>query len=97
VSGHAFVGSIPFITIARMNEDKPVLKYLMYIASTATAWSRVNDNAHYFSQAALGWYMGWESVDAVFDSDESANEDKKVTVTPIVGNNAYALVIRAKW
>jgi len=95
VSGHAFVGAVPFITVARMNSDHPFWKYAAYVASTATAWSRINDNAHYLSQAVLGWYMAWHSVDAVFDSDE--NNDRRVTVTPMIGNDAYAVAVRIKW
>ena len=62
--------AVPFLTIARMNEENKPVKYLALLASTFTAWSRINDNAHYFSQAALGWYLAYESVDAVFDADE---------------------------
>ena len=54
VSGHAFVGAIPFLTIARMLNSHVLLKNLFYGISTFTAFSRINDNKHYFSQAALG-------------------------------------------
>jgi hypothetical protein len=70
VSGHAFVAAVPFITIAQMTDD-PVLRYASYAASALTAWSRVNDNAHFTSQVLLGWYMGYEAVNAV--SKTSAN------------------------
>lgn len=72
VSGHAFVGAVPFLTLARMNDDNPYLKYFFYAASTLTALSRINDNAHYLSQAALGWYIAWEATDTVAyrDGDE---------------------------
>jgi len=68
VSGHAFVGAVPFIAAARMT-DRPVLKTGFYLASTFTAWSRINDNAHYFSQAALGWWMAWLACRAVDEPD----------------------------
>jgi hypothetical protein len=64
VSGHAFVAAVPFITIARMSRN-PLIRYASYAASILTAWSRVNDNAHFTSQVMLGWYMGYEAVEAV--------------------------------
>ena len=69
VSGHAFVGAVPFLTLARMYDDKKYLKYFFYAASTLTAFSRINDDAHFFSQTALGWYIAWETTDTVFDRD----------------------------
>lgn len=88
VSGHAFAGAVPLLTIARMNEDRPVVRYLFQVLSTLPAWSRVNDASHYPSQAMLGWYMGYESVDAVADS----NHRNKLVVAPMVGPNMVALV-----
>lgn len=68
VSGHAFVGAIPFITAAQMTR-RPLLKAGFYLASTYPAFSRVNDNAHYLSQAALGWWMAWLACRAVSEPD----------------------------
>jgi hypothetical protein len=72
VSGHAFYGAVPFLVLARMNEDRPWLKWGALAASGLTAWSRVNDNVHYPSQAVLGWYVAYESVNAVFSSGQRA-------------------------
>jgi len=47
-----------------------LLRYVLYAASTLTAWSRMNDDGHYTSQAMLGWFMAWESVGAVSESDK---------------------------
>ncbi len=58
VSGHAFIGAVPFITAAQMC-DSPWVKGGLYLCSTFTAWSRVNDDAHYLSQACLGWWMAY--------------------------------------
>lgn len=70
VSGHAFVGAIPFLTVAQQ-QHASWLRAMSYAASVATAWSRVNDNKHYFSQAALGWLMAYSAVLAV----KSSNDD----------------------
>lgn len=93
VSGHAFMGAVPFMTIARMNEQTPAIKYLAYALSTATAWSRINDDAHYFSQAALGWYLAYESVDAVFDS----NNNNQLRIAPMMIEDGYGITMNMQW
>jgi hypothetical protein len=93
VSGHAFIGAVPFLTLAHMYEDNQAVKYLAYGASFLTAWSRVNDNAHYTSQAALGWYLAYESVDAVFDSTKKSD----YSIAPTFGRDSYGLSVQMKW
>ncbi|MGK0297605.1 MAG: membrane-associated phospholipid phosphatase [Gammaproteobacteria bacterium] len=94
VSGHSFAGAVPFLTIAKMYENNKLLKYSALAVSTATTWSRINDNAHYFSQAALGWYLAWESVNAVFDSNE---KNKNYSITPVVGADSYGISAVYQW
>lgn len=94
VSGHAFIGAVPFLTLAHMYEDNSIVKYLAYAGSLLTAWSRVNDNSHYFSQAALGWYLAYESVDAVFNADKKT---KNLSVTPVLGRDSYGIQVQMKW
>lgn len=94
VSGHSFVGAVPFLTIAYMNPDNGWVKYPAYIASAAAGWSRVNDDKHFPSQVVLGWYMAWEAVDAVFDNNQ---KKKGVVVTPMVGLDGFGLIARASW
>jgi hypothetical protein len=53
VSGHSFMGAIPFLSAAKMT-DNVWLKGGFYAVSTLPALSRVNDDDHYFSQAFLG-------------------------------------------
>jgi hypothetical protein len=79
-SGHAFVGAVPFITAARMC-DRPLLKATLYSFSTFTAWSRVNDDAHYLSQAWLGWWMAYLACRAV---DDTEHQDRYLTFTPLL-------------
>ncbi len=64
VSGHAFMGAVPFITAARMT-DGFFLKSGLYACSTLTAYSRINDDRHYLSQAILGWWMAYLACEAV--------------------------------
>jgi len=64
VSGHAFIGSIPFITAGMLSEDKKI-KALFYTFSMLPGLARMNNNKHYFSQIASGWYIGYLSSKAV--------------------------------
>ena len=94
VSGHAFIGAVPFLTLARMNEENSLMKYLCYFISGLTAWSRINDNDHFASQAALGWYMAWEATDTI---SEREKEDSKLTIIPLIGHDRYGVCIGFKW
>ncbi len=89
VSGHAFIGAMPFITAAQMVE-KPWLKGVFYACSVLPAWSRVNDNAHYLSQAILGWYLAYLSARAVSQTD-GAKLPRGLTIFPITEGNYVGL------
>lgn len=78
VSGHSFMGAVPFITAAKM-ADNTYLKYFFYLGSMLTGWSRINDNSHYFSQAALGWWMAYLAADC---GEKGDAEKKKVVIAP---------------
>ena len=94
VSGHSFVGAVPFITIAYMNQDNPYIKYPAYLASAAAGWSRINDDAHFPSQVVLGWYMAFEAVDTVFENNQ---KKKGLTIAPMVGFDGFGLTASASW
>lgn len=78
VSGHSFNGAVPFITAAKMT-DNPYYKFGFYFASTLAGISRINDNAHYFSQAALGWWVAYLAVASV---DKKGTKRSNVVVAP---------------
>lgn len=83
VSGHAFLGSLPFITAAQMTSHRS-LKILLYGLSTLTGWTRLNDNAHYFSQVVFGWWMGYLAVSSVSRSQMQSTA-KHVQWSPYIG------------
>lgn len=93
VSGHSFVSAVPFLTMARMTDNK-FIKYGSYIVSTLGSWSRVNDNQHYLSQAILGWYMAYESVGIVFETNEVQSD---VIVLPVINNDFYGVMVTGSW
>jgi len=87
LSGHAFIGAVPFITAAQMTNDIR-LKCLYYTLSTFTAWSRVNDDRHYLSQAILGWYLAYLSVRAVTKTESFLPLSRGLTIFPITDNGS---------
>jgi len=87
VSGHAFIGAVPFITAAQMT-DEPCMKGVLYALSGFTAWSRVNDDAHYLSQAILGWYLAYLSVRAVSATEENSFLPRGLTIFPVSESGA---------
>ena len=81
VSGHAFIGSVPFITAGNMCEN-PCIAGCFYFMSVLPAWSRINDDSHYLSQAALGWWLGYLACRSV-DQTEAQWGCKRFTVAPL--------------
>jgi hypothetical protein len=94
VSGHSFVGALPFVNAAKMTDD-PWLKGGLYAVSTLPAWSRVNDDAHYTSQAVIGWWMAYLAASAVDDTQQSLwGENVEVVPLPAAdGGAGVALLV----
>jgi hypothetical protein len=91
LSGHAFTGAIPFITAAKMNEN-PYMKGLLYGLSVLPGLSRINDNEHYFSQAALGWYLALLSCNAV--EKTNMRSSTKFAIVPLSDNGLMITINR---
>lgn len=79
VSGHAFVGALPWMTAAQMTENR-FLKGVLYGGSTLTGLSRINDDAHYSSQVLIGWSLAYLSTKAV---DDTHDEQRMFEITPV--------------
>ncbi|MFM8892423.1 MAG: phosphatase PAP2 family protein [Planctomycetia bacterium] len=95
VSGHAFVGAIPFLAAAEM-VDNPFAKGSLYVCSTFVGFSRMTDNAHYPSQVFLGWYLAWASAMAV-SRTETHFAGMEVRVVPLPMADLGGLAVEAKW
>ncbi|MFM8735259.1 MAG: phosphatase PAP2 family protein [Pirellulales bacterium] len=95
VSGHAFVGAIPFLAAADMVES-PLLKGTLYVCSTFVGFSRMTDNAHYPSQVFLGWYLAWASSRAV-SMTEMRFAGMEVRVVPLPMADLGGLAVEATW
>lgn len=95
VSGHAFVGAVPFLAAADMVES-PLLKGTLYVCSTFVAFSRMTDDAHYPSQAFLGWYLAWASARAV-DATELRFAGLEVSVMPLPIGDLGGMALQTSW
>lgn len=98
VSGHAFTGAVPFLTLARQT-DRWWLRALAVAASTAGGWAQFHADQHYFSQFALGWWLAWEATDAVAESDarllgEEGEPRVAVTPLPVEGGGGVLVSLR---
>ena len=82
VSGHAYIGAVPFITAAKMSEN-PYQKAIFYGLSTFTGLSRINDDKHYFSQVALGWYLAYLSCAVVEKGNDRREGRVHVQLAPV--------------
>ena len=95
VSGHAFVGAIPFLAAADMVES-PLLKGTLYVCSTFVGFSRMTDNAHYPSQVFLGWYLAWASSRAV-SMTEMHFAGMEVRVVPLPMADLGGVALEGRW
>ena len=95
VSGHAFVGAIPFLAAAEMVEN-PLAKGTLYVCSTFVGFSRMTDNAHFPSQVFLGWYLAWASSMAV-SRTETHFAGMEVRVVPLPMADLGGLAVETKW
>jgi len=87
LSGHSFTGAVPFITAAR-RQDSIAMKSLFYGLSILPGLSRMNDEKHYLSQVALGWYLAYLSVDVI----EKGADRSLVRIAPFHQGVGIALV-----
>jgi hypothetical protein len=96
VSGHAFVGAVPFLAVAK-STDNDYLKYFAYFASGLTAWSRVNDQAHYASQSILGWYFAYEVMAVIHETNSTNNKKVNYSILPIMDGDNLGVSVRFVW
>ena len=90
-SGHAYFGAIPFLTAAEMSEN-PYWKGLLYGISALPGLSRINDDAHYFSQVSLGWYLAYLSCRVVSKGIGGDAVQTKIGLAPVQGGMAVTFL-----
>ncbi len=87
------VFSIPFLSAAKMT-DNIWLKGGLYVASNFPALSRVNDDAHYFSQAFRGWWLAYVAESAV-DRSCAQSADRRWHIYP--SSQGTGIVVSTQW
>lgn len=92
VSGHAFIGAVPFLTIASM-QDSPWIDGACYLGSTIVAGARLQGSRHYFSQVVLGWWIGYLATEAVGDSASVAPGRITTSFLPILSEDEIGFVV----
>ncbi len=90
LSGHAFIGAVPFIVAAQMSGNV-YAKGLFYGLSVLPGLSRINDDKHYFSQVALGWYLAYLSSRTI-DKRVKQKDGFSVSVMPMRAGGAQVVV-----
>jgi hypothetical protein len=86
VSGHAFMSALPFINAAKLTK-RPLLKATFYAGSLLGPLSRINDDAHYSSQVALGWWMAYVAATAIDRTEQAGN---KLAIHPYLSDDGAA-------
>ncbi len=89
VSGHSFLGAVPFIVAAQMSSSL-YWKIPLYMASTLTGLSRINDDAHYLSQVALGWGLAYLAAASV---DQTEIAKRNFSIVPTFSSRAVGLQV----
>jgi len=73
VSGHAFLGAIPYPSAARMAK-RPWVKATLFAVSTIPGFSRITDDAHYPSQVFLGWTLAFVATSTVDETTRARQQ-----------------------
>ena len=92
VSGHATVGAITFLTMAKQT-DSPVLDALFYAASAMPALARVQGDRHYASQALMGWLLGYLATEAVDDNEAAMRQRRSTTWMPVLDGTTVGFAV----
>ncbi|MFY9345359.1 MAG: phosphatase PAP2 family protein [Planctomycetota bacterium] len=96
VSGHAFIGSVPLLTVARMQDD-PWIDGVCYVGSTLVAAARLQGSRHYFSQVALGWWIGWLATGAVDDAELGRTSTSSTSFLPYVSGDEVGFLVEHRF
>jgi len=94
ISGHTYFSAVPFITAAKMSEN-PYQKAILYGLSTLTGLSRINDDKHYFSHVALGWYIAYLSCAVVEKGTDRQEGRVHIRLAPVP--KGFAITVQKRY
>ena len=89
VSGHSFVGAVPFLSAAGLTENR-LLRSLCYAGSSLCGLSRINDDAHYLSQSAMGWWVAYLACRSV---EWTESKSRGLQLLPVVPGEGWEMGI----
>lgn len=92
VSGHSFMGAVPFLVAAKMSR-RPLVKTALFAGSGIAAYGRLCDNGHYFSQVLMGWGLAYLSVEAITQTDCCPTRYRLVPMD-VRGNMGFGIEVR---
>jgi len=93
VSGHAFVGAVPFWTAAQMTDCVP-LEAGFYAMGSLAGISRLHTDSHYLSQVVMGWWIAGLSVAAV---DCTEWQKRSWEVMPMITDGGAGMAVMHQW
>lgn len=93
VSGHSFMGAMPFLTAAQVSENR-LMKVLFYAGSSFVPLSRISDGDHYASQAFLGWGMALAAARSVAATNR---EIDRWQVVPLLSPDSFGFAVATRW
>ena len=97
-SGHSCSAFAIASVIASEYGDKILVSVLSYSIATLTALSRVNDNAHWASDAFFGSVIGYFTGRAIVHLNDINNkEDKNFSFLPVINYRCVGLLLRYKF
>lgn len=98
ISGHAFIGAVPFITAAQLSQTR-TWKTVFYLCSVVVGAGRIHDDHHYLSQVILGWYLAYLSCRAVQQAQpiDGAEMGRGLTVFPVFQRESVGLGVEFRW
>lgn len=96
-SGHTQIALVTSMVLARRVEN-PVLKTLFYSAAGVTMVSRMYNNAHWFTDVALGGAIIWFCTDTIIKRMEETKhaalykKDKQIKWNLLPGYNGFTII-----
>jgi len=93
-SGHAAAAFSVLTAYATYYDDTPWIKYPAYTIATATALSRIHDDAHWASDAFAGAAIGYFTAKAVYSARKARGQN--LTLIPYY-NNGPALAAQFRF
>lgn len=92
LSGHTFVGAVPWITAARLMSHRPLLSAGFYAVSALPGYQRIRDDRHYLSQVLLGYWLAYLCVRSV-----EHTEWQKFPIVPVIQPGHVGFTTTISW